>query len=56
MARVTAVIGLFVTLVAVPVVLFLLRRGEATLQRLLIVGVALGCRSQCISASWSGSP
>jgi hypothetical protein len=42
MARVTGVIGLFATLVAVPVVLLLLRRGEATLQRLLIVGVALG--------------
>jgi hypothetical protein len=42
MARVTGVLGVLLTLVAVPVVLLLLRRGEATLQRLLITGVALG--------------
>jgi hypothetical protein len=42
MATITGVLGLLTTLVAVPVVLGLLRRDEATLQRLLIAGLALG--------------
>jgi hypothetical protein len=42
MAMVTAAVGLLLTLAAAPVVLSLLRRDQATLSRLLIIGLVLG--------------